>query len=214
MPTAIHYPMLLAPPQHAPPAEAAVAAEHDLGFRPSLAQTLDQQAQDRPGMPGRIDVARPQVRHQKLGSTEHVERKEAVVVVVAMKEPSLLLPMHRVIRRIEVQNDTLRSPLVGGNELLDHLPVDRYGHLSLGTVLEPAQRRGTGQGTIAFHSRLQQRVMSQGIMIIQIFVAQRQAVHALPHHLQVSMPATALHARIRKLPRDSAAQTNAAICRP
>ncbi len=48
--------LALAPVQHPVPTKAAVAAEGDLNVRPSLAQALDQQGQNRPAMLGSVYV--------------------------------------------------------------------------------------------------------------------------------------------------------------
>ena len=50
--------MPVAPAEHAPAAEAAIAPEDDLRLRPDLPEAFDQQGQNRPGMGGRIDVGR------------------------------------------------------------------------------------------------------------------------------------------------------------
>ncbi len=57
---------------------------------------------------GRVDVAAAQIRHQQLVAAEDVQRQEAVAIVVAVEEPALLLPVHRSVRRIEVQDQVRR----------------------------------------------------------------------------------------------------------
>ena len=67
---------------------------------------------------GPVYIAGSKIRDQKLGSTENIQRQEAVVIVVPMEEPSLLLTMHGIISRIEVQNQLFGRFLEGGDELL------------------------------------------------------------------------------------------------
>ena len=42
--------------------------------------------------------------HQKLLTTEHVERREAVVIIVSVEEPSPLGAVSLDVGRVEVQN--------------------------------------------------------------------------------------------------------------
>jgi hypothetical protein len=63
----------ITPIEQAVTAEAAVAAKDDAHFRPDLAQPLDQQRQDCPGMLGAVDVAGAQVVHQQLLTAEDIQ---------------------------------------------------------------------------------------------------------------------------------------------
>ena len=57
-----------------------------------------------------IDVGGPQLGKQKMPPAEHVKRQIAVAVVIAVEEAALLMPVQRVVRRIEVENDLLGRP--------------------------------------------------------------------------------------------------------
>ena len=58
-------------------------------------------------MERRVDVAPPQVRAEQLVTAEDVKRKEAVVVVVPMKELALLVAMHAIVGGVEVEDEFL-----------------------------------------------------------------------------------------------------------
>ena len=48
-------------------------------------------------MLGSVDLGRAQVGHEQLLAAEHVQRQEAVVVVIAEEEAAFLRPMDRII---------------------------------------------------------------------------------------------------------------------
>ena len=54
-----------------------------------------------------------------MPATEHIERQIAVAVIIAVKEPSLLMAVHRVVGRIKVKHDLLWRPVVRLEEQVD-----------------------------------------------------------------------------------------------
>jgi hypothetical protein len=56
-----------------------------------LARSLHQKRQNRPGVPGCINIARAQVTDQQVAATGDIEWQVAVVIVVAMEEAIFLL---------------------------------------------------------------------------------------------------------------------------
>lgn len=127
-------------------------------------------------MLGRVDLARAQVADQQLIAAEDVQRQKAVMIVVAMELTALLLAVDRIVGGVEVQHQPLRCPRKGGDELLDEHRVQAPGRRPVGTVLPTAQRRGAGQQRVAFDRRLERQVVAQCLMVIEVLVAQRQAV--------------------------------------
>ena len=174
----------LAPAEHLPAAEARVAAEDDLHVRPHLAEALHQQGQDGPGVPGRVDVGGAQIGHQQLAAAEDVEGQEAVLVVVAVEEAADLVTVDGIVGGVEVQDQFLGGRVVGGDEGLH----DNLGHRdergALGAVLQAAQGGGAGQGQIvfdaAFGDQLHKGIVAEGLLVVEVFVAQGQGVDALP----------------------------------
>src|SRR5690554_1665178 len=92
--------MAVAPVEDQRTAEAAVASEDNLHLRPRLAQPPDQQCEDGTGMVSGIQRGRTQVADKQLVATEHEQRQEDVVVVVAVEVPAeRKRPFWRVVSR-------------------------------------------------------------------------------------------------------------------
>ena len=61
---------------------------------------------------GGVDVGAAQLGRQQVPPAEHVERQIAVGVVVAVEEAALLMPVQRIVGRVEVEDDLPGRPLV------------------------------------------------------------------------------------------------------
>ena len=92
--------------------ETAVTTDNDPGCRPSLANSLDKQLQDGPGMFGSVNVGWTQVRTEQMFAAENVQRQKTVVPVITVKKPAFLISVKRVIGRVEVESDFLRRLIV------------------------------------------------------------------------------------------------------
>jgi hypothetical protein len=68
----------VAPAQQLPATESTDTAEDNLYIWPMAAQGLHQQGEDRPAVPGGIDIAGTQVTDQQVATTEHVQWQVAV----------------------------------------------------------------------------------------------------------------------------------------
>ena len=62
-------------------------------------------------MPGRVDITRTQIRNEQLLAAKNIERQEAPVAVVTVKGAALLLAVHPVVGRVEIE-DQLGGRLV------------------------------------------------------------------------------------------------------
>jgi hypothetical protein len=62
---------------------------------------------DGPGT--RIDVGAAQFRREQVPAAEDVERQVAVAIIVAVEEAAFLMPMDRVVGRVQVQDDVARG---------------------------------------------------------------------------------------------------------
>ena len=60
-----------------------------------------------------------------MPSAEHVQRQVAITVVIAVKEPSFLLPVHWIIRRIKIEDDLTRCTLVRFQKNIEKETSDR-----------------------------------------------------------------------------------------
>src|SRR4051812_10847422 len=92
---------------------------------------------DRPGT--RIDVGAAQLGGQEMPAAEHVKRQVAVAIIVAMEKAAFLMPVDRVIGRVEVQDDLARGLGPEGiEEEVDKHGLDR-GHVMPDLVIAPAR---------------------------------------------------------------------------
>ncbi len=104
------------------------------------------------------------------------------------------MTVHRIIGRVEVEHQLPGRTCERGNELFDQLLMNRNRPLVLGVPLEPAPRRGTGQAAVVTAGGLNDRVLTKGVVVVQIFVSQRDRVDPLAHHrhhLVANLPALA-----------------------
>jgi hypothetical protein len=122
-----------------------------------------------------------------------------------VEEPAFLLAVERIVRRIEVQHDPRRRLLMGVQEVLDEQPLDGFVIVDdlviardLGRrALQTIERATPGQGVAAIprphpsgphqiplpgrHS--QQRIVPQGVVIVEILVTLGLGQHALSQKL-------------------------------
>jgi hypothetical protein len=155
--------VLLAPGHQRLPREAAVAAQHDAHPRPAGADLADDARYllDRAGRG--VDVRAPELRRQQVAAAEDVERQVAVAVVVAMKEPPLLMPVDRIVSGVEVEHDLLRRLRVGVEEQVHEQRLDRRAvvgdpAVAVGfrrAMLQPVQRALAGERRAAPVPRLE-----------------------------------------------------------
>jgi hypothetical protein len=141
-------------------------------------------------------------------ATKDVQRQIAVTAVVTVKEPAFLVPVQRIVRRIQIQPDFFRRLLVRFQKQIHQQPIKRIrirrnplvailGSRIRCAKLQPIERARTRQRKAPVPSLLpslarqislacQQRqhaVRAQGIVIVQIFIAQRQTINTLRHQL-------------------------------
>ena len=173
----------LAPGQQQRTAEAGVAAKDDAHPRPRLAQPGDQQFQDRRRMQRRVLLRRAQVGDQQLLAAEHVQRQEAVVVVVAAEVTPSLIAMDQIVGGVEVQHQFFRGLLERRDELLDQKVLRRHRRAAIGAVLEPAQGRTGRRRLKLIERRLQRQIVAQSVVIVEVFVTLAQTEHSLPQQL-------------------------------
>ena len=175
------------------------------------AQARDQKLQNAKRMLRRVDVGRPQIGHQQVIAGEHIQRQEAIAVVIAVEEAPLLMAVHRIVGGIHVQHNLFGRPLEGGDEGRGQNLVNRPRPIPFGPVLEAAQRRRAGQSPVAPGRRLQGKVMAQGRVIVQILVAQRNPEYPLAQQIRHAMAQLAPLTRIAKPARHRRRQAKPAI---
>ncbi len=163
---------------------------------------------------GPVDAAGAQVSAQQLLAAEHVQRQIAILVVIAVKEASLLLTEQRVVGGVKVQHEFLGRTLETGDELLHQHFVQPSGGGSVGPFLQPAQCGRTGHIPIHAHRRLHGHVATQRSVVVQVLPAQRQSIDPLAQHVAHLVRDQQRTARISDAARCRLDQTELAISRP
>ena len=170
--------------------EARVAAHHHPYVGEALLERDNHPAQHSGGSSCGVGGARPQNGGDELarGAVEHQQRVVHVGVVEAVEERELLLAVRGVVRAIDVEHHHLggrgeRVEVV----LLQH--AQQLAHAApVHSVLQAAERGLRGQGRAAVRHQvarhLEARVMTQGVRVVAVFVAQGHLVDALAHLLQ------------------------------
>jgi hypothetical protein len=189
------HPIGLAPAHQRLAGEPRIGAQHNAHVGPSRADLPDEARRlfDRAGR--RVEIGAPQLGRQQMPAAENVQRQVAIAVVVAVKEPPLLMPVQRVVGGVQVENDLLGRVLVRFHEQSDKQRLD-LGPVPGDAViarqlrpapLQPVECRFASQGrTILATSRQlagqhrHRRVVTQLVVIDQVFVAQRQRKDPLP----------------------------------
>ena len=156
------------------------------------------------GTGGTVLISRAQPRTQQLLAAEDIQREVAVMPVIAVEETPFLMSMQRIIRRIHIQNDLRRCRIMGLqkkiNQQLIHRLRMRHNLLvaarrsgipwcQLQAVQRALARQGTALVLITASTpacrishiakQRQQRILAQGVVIIEVFITQRQTHHAL-----------------------------------
>ena len=120
-----------------------------------------------------------------------------MAVIVAVEDPAFLIAVLRIVGGIEIENDLRRRTPMRLQEHIDEQRLDCrcvMAHLviprRLGAAqLQPVQRRLASQRCTvrAFRRKLagdnrQHWIVPKFIVVVEVFVAQRDADHPLQHH--------------------------------
>ena len=112
-----------------------------------------------------------------------------------MEEPPLLLPVHRIVGRIEIEDDLARRAVVRLQENIDHEPLDGDRIVTDFVIarrlqpaqLQPVERRLPGHRRTLLAPRLElarqhchHRIVAQLVVVIEILITERDPKHPLP----------------------------------
>src|SRR5205823_12578133 len=111
--------VVLTPTHQLVAAEAGIPAENDLGGRPRRSNLRHDSLYFLHAAEGRVMIGFAQTRAEYVFSAEDVQRQIAIVVVIAMEEPTLLLAVQRQVGSLHIQDDLRRSLVVRLDEHLD-----------------------------------------------------------------------------------------------
>ena len=182
--------------------EARIGAHQDAHLGPAAADLGNDARHRLDRAVRRIQARAPQLGVQQVAPAEHVKRQIAVAVVIAVKEPALLLAVHRIIGGVEIESDLARRAFMRLQEQIDHQPLDGdriVTDLVIARRLQPAQlqpvqcRLAGDRGAVVAASRFElagqhrhHRIVAQFVMIVEVLIAERDPEHPLPdqrHHL-------------------------------
>jgi len=173
-----------------------------------------------------------QLRPQQHVATDHVERQITIVVVIGVEVPAFLQAVHQMAHGVQVQDDFARMFGQTAHGQFQQALLQRLrlvGDLVAARLLviaqfDPVQGAGRGQrfalliGAAVLGQRIglagrrsQQRVPAQQVMVVEVLIAQGQAVNPLGHQLGKCMLDEDLLALIDKTGGDLAAQAQAQV---
>ena len=200
--------VLFAPSHQFLAAETRVGAQNNLHLRPHSPQRRDDPLHFLQRARRGVDVRGPQPCAQQVLARKDVQRQVAILPVIAVKKPSFLIAVQRIVGGVQVQHDALRLALLRLDVEFDQRLVDgllahhdllitclrggvgrrqlqavqrALARARLAAVLLPPARR-TFQIPLATQQR-QQRIALQLVVIVEILVAQRQAIDPLLNQL-------------------------------
>ena len=163
-----------------------IAADQNMGVGP-VAPQIRQQPDQNHGIfgPGRAG-ARTQVGCDK-GMRRPFKNEEwqiAVVLIVMIVERKLLLAIRRIIRVVEIKDNSGRRLGVAGNEMIHKGPREPREVLTVDVVLQARERRGAGSivGRIQrrpLHPEFEQGVTAETIGVIGVGIPRRDLIDAL-----------------------------------
>ena len=102
-----------------------------------------------------------------------------MVIVIAVEGGSRLFTVDQIIGAVKIQNQLGRWRRKGFDENLHQYPTDVPATLRGRPVLKAAQSRAAGQSLILSDGGLDRRVGAKRAVVIEVLVAQGQAVDSL-----------------------------------
>jgi hypothetical protein len=163
-----------------------ITPDEDVGVGPGVPQTRPQPDQD-PGIfrPGRAGARTQGGRDEGMRRPcENEEWQRAMVLRGMIRERQLLRALGRIIGVIKVEHNGGWGLCVAGHELVHQGRSEPRDVLTVHTVFEPRERRGTrsivgrSQGG-AFHPKFAQGVTPQTIGVIGIRLSRGDLIDAL-----------------------------------
>src|ERR1700678_1608471 len=132
-----------------------------------------------------------------MAATEDIKRQVAIAVVIAVKEPPLLIAVQRIVGRIEVEHDLTRRLGVRVEKQFDKQPLDRRAIVAYLVIarplararrmLQPVQcalarqrRRLIAIALELAQKHAQNRIATQVVVVVEVLITERQAEHPLP----------------------------------
>ena len=95
------------------------------------------------------------------------------MVVIPMEEAAFLIPVHRIVRGIEVENEFRRGCRKRCNESVENDAMNGASHFAVSALFKSAQC-GTGCTRRDFAERgLQRQIVEQSVVIVEMCIRDR-----------------------------------------
>ncbi len=185
----------LAPSHEFFTAEAGIGPKPDFNLRPALPDLRHHPGDLVLGAGRGVDVRGPQFRQKQLPAAKNIKRQVAVALVIAMEEAAFLIAVDRIVRGVEIEDDALGRRGLAFEKEADKQPLHGlFVHAELAVtvlfgpwrVLEPVQRGFPGQdraiGAAGFElarDKAKHRIVTQLIVIVEVLIAERNAMDTL-----------------------------------
>ena len=104
-----------------------------------------------------------------------------------MEKALLLHAMDTIIGGIKVEDQFGGGLVKGADELFDEDPRDGPSRVAIAAGFEPTKGGTARQGRISIDGRLPGRIVTQGVMIIEVFITVGETVDALAQLLELGM---------------------------
>ena len=195
-------------------AKATIRSEPDVNVRPLFTEPCDNEGDLVLGACRGVDIGGPEFGQQKLAAAENVQRQIAVACVVAVKEAAFLARRGCVRLNEEADEQLLHGVLI-------HADLAVAVVIRAWRMFQPVQRRFAGKhgatGAAGFEFAREEpksRIVAQFVMIVQVFIAERNAVHALGYEPIKAVLDQLLVAPVRETGRRLPGQSDPAIGLP
>ena len=201
--------MGLAPAHDLVATEAGIGAQDQPHLRPGGPERRDDPLQLLPRAPGGVVVGGAELGRQQVLAAEDVPGQVAELLVVAVEEAALLVAVQGVVGGIQVGDEHRRRRGVGTEEEVHEPALDGLGPgddllvaaggagvggrqfqavegtlAGQGLALVPGAQPVLAGGVGLADEGREQGVAAQGVLVVEVFVAQGQAVDALADELQ------------------------------
>ena len=121
-------------------------------------------------------------------TTEGIQGKEAVSVIVAVKKTAFLLSVDWIVSGVQINDDLLWRNFVRSDKDFDEKTIDFHRAMAIGAILKAAQCGAACEWTVALtNDSSQQRIVAQGIVIVEILVGVGDPKDPLTEHVEDGM---------------------------
>src|SRR5512139_913124 len=202
-------PPFLTEPVESGHGEPGIGSQHDLSLGVGLPQSLEESFEHRLGPMGGMSVTWPEYAGERKAAQaiEDEERMIHVLFVIAMKETQLLVPMGRIVGRVDIEHDHLARSGMGFHVQREE-PIGKPHQVFAAYPVLKARKRGL-RGQIpaglwqAPGNRLQRWVASKRLGIVAVFIAKGDGEDPLLEQGDVRMNRLARISGISQTPRSA-----------